>query len=306
MAIFMFDRSHFLGRVREVDTQKVTLLVETDEDLRKARVGQLVALALTGAVDAWLIGIIAKVTKSVVRQLQADDEATDDETGMNGDEHVVNMVRLTLVGTVSWDAIKKKNVFSRSLAHVPEIDSECNVLRDAQLEAFMGILVAEGDKAHSLALGKYSIDEKATAYLDGNKFFQRHAALLGSTGSGKSWAVASILERTATLPTANIIVFDLHGEYQEMSYARHLRIPGPEELGTLSDNLLYLPYWLLNAEEMQAMFIDRSEFSAHNQVMAFQDAVIEEKSHLAAAQQERGVGGIYSGQPDSLFASSGF
>lgn len=274
MAIFTFDTSHFLGRVREVDTRKVSLIVDKDENLRKARVGRLVALELAGAGVAWLIGIIAKVIKSVVRPVQSDvDPAIDDIN----DENVINTVRLTLVGTVSWNNLKKKNIFSRSLAHVPEIDAECHVLQDAQLEAFMGILVADGDKAHSLALGKYAIGGGATAYLDGNRLFQRHAALLGSTGSGKSWTVASILERTAALPTANIIVFDLHGEYKELSYARHLRVPGPEELGASAKNLLYLPYWLLNAEEIQAMFIDRSEFSAHNQVMAFQDAVIEEK-----------------------------
>ena len=40
--------------------------------------------------------------------------------------------------------------------------------------------------------------------------------------------------------------------------------------------------WLLNAEELQAMFIDRSEYNAHNQVMAFQDTVVaEKKKHLA-------------------------
>ena len=43
------------------------------------------------------------------------------------------------------------------------------------------------------------------------------------------------------------------------------------------ESLLFLPYWLLNAEELQAMFIDRSEFSAHNQVMAFQDTVVSAK-----------------------------
>ena len=95
--------------------------------------------------------------------------------------------------------------------------------------------------------------------------------------SGKSWTVASILEQAAKLPASNLIVFDLHGEYRELSYARHLRIPGPEELGKTDSSLLFLPYWLLNAEELQAMFIDRSEFSAHNQVMAFQDTVVAEK-----------------------------
>ena len=121
------------------------------------------------------------------------------------------------------------------------------------------------------------IDENAKAYLDGNRLFQRHASLLGSTGSGKSWSVAAILEQAAKLPSSNLIVFDLHGEYRELTYTRQLRIPGPEELGKTDEGLLFLPYWLLNAEELQAMFIDRSEFSAHNQVIAFQDTVVDEK-----------------------------
>jgi len=270
MAIFSFDSSHLLGRVREVDTRKVSILVESDEDLRKARVGQLVALRLTGAVEAWLIGIIEKVSKSVGQEQVKEPIEIPQET-------TINNVRLTLVGTVKWDAKKQKSIFSRSMSHVPDIEAACHILRDKQLENFMGVLSVEGEKENSLELGKYTIDENAKAFLDGNKLFQRHAALVGSTGSGKSWAVASILEMAAKLPSSNLIVFDLHSEYRELSYARHLRIPGPEELGISSDHLLYLPYWLLNAEEMQAMFIDRSEFSAHNQVMAFQDAVIQQK-----------------------------
>lgn len=271
MAIFTFDESHMLGRVREVDTRKVSLLVNSDEDLRKARVGQLVALQLSGGVESWLIGIIDKVIKSV-------DTTTDVLNGGDlGGTEVVNTVRLTLVGSVKWDAVAAKAIFSRSLVHVPEIESQCHVLCDKQLENFMNLLTAAGDLQHSLNLGVYTLDENAKAFLDGNKLFQRHAALLGSTGSGKSWTIAAILEQAAKLPSSNLIVFDLHGEYRKLSYARHLRIPGPEELGTSSDELLYLPYWLLNAEEMQAMFIDRSEFSAHNQVMAFQDTVVELK-----------------------------
>ena len=79
------------------------------------------------------------------------------------------------------------------------------------------------------------------------------------------------------LPSSNLVVLDLHGEYGSLSYARHLRIPGPEELGNSDQSLLFLPYWLSNTEELQAMFVDRSEFSAHNQVMAFQDNVVSKK-----------------------------
>ena len=273
--LFKFeDEAFLLGTVREVDTRKVSIHVKTDKDLRKAKVGQLVCLNVPSACDFWLIGLIDKVIKSVFVSNIEDTELEDAERE-DVSEEVINTVRLTLIGTARWDAGKNVSVFSRSLAQVPEIEAKCYVLRDQYLEDFMKILVASSDQ--SLELGKYTMDESAMAYLDGNKFFQRHAALLGSTGSGKSWTVASILERAAKLPSANLIVFDLHGEYRKLSYAKHLRIPGPEELGSASDELLYLPYWLLNAEEMQAMFIDRSEFSAHNQVMAFQDLVIAEK-----------------------------
>jgi len=279
MAIFTFDASHALGKVRAVDTRRVNIQVNSDENLRKARVGQLVALALPGAVEEWLIGIIEKVIKTPV--LEKQTELDEPESGNSVElslprESVLNTVQLTLVGTVGLNTDNKPR-FSRSLVQVPEIDGECHILRDAQLQAFMNLLSAAGKTDHSLEIGQYTIDENARAFLDGNKLFQRHASLLGSTGSGKSWTVAALLEQAATLPSANLIVFDLHGEYRELTYARHLRIPGPEELGKADPALLYLPYWLLNAEELQAMFIDRSEFSAHNQVMAFQDTVVAEK-----------------------------
>ena len=281
MTIFTFDASHSLGRVRAVDTRRVNIQVNSDEDLRKARVGQLVALALPGAVEEWLIGIIEKVIKTPVleEQTELDEPESNDSVGLLlPRESVLNTVQLTLVGTVDLNTDNEPR-FSRSLVQVPEIDGECHILRDAQLQTFMNLLSSAGQTDHSLEVGRYTIDKNAIAYLDGNKLFQRHASLLGSTGSGKSWTVAAILERAAKLPSANLIVFDLHGEYRQLSYARHLRIPGPEELGKDDSSLLFLPYWLLNAEELQAMFIDRSEFSAHNQVMAFQDMVVAQKKN---------------------------
>lgn len=279
MAIFTFDASHVLGKVRAVDTRRVDVQVNSDEDLRKARVGQLVAIALPGAIQEWLIGVIERVVKNPILEEPPDPNSESDEEIASVSlqrEGVLNTVRITLVGTVGLTTDKRPR-FSRSLVQVPEIDGTCHILRDAQLQTFMALLSADGKTEHSLEVGRYTIDEKAAAYLDGNKFFQRHASLLGSTGSGKSWSVAAILEQASKLPSSNVIVFDLHGEYRELSYARHLRIPGPEELGKTDDSLLFLPYWLLNAEELQAMFIDRSEFSAHNQVMAFQDTVVAEK-----------------------------
>lgn len=279
MALFTFnDDSYILGNIREVDTRKVTILVNTDKDLRKARVGQLVAVQLSGATECWLIGMIDKVIKAVVAPLPALEVQEDEADEIDAFEDIViNTVKITLMGGARWDAIKQKYKFSRSLDHVPEIDSTCYVLKDAHLEEFMRVISECGDGEHSLELGSYKLNENARAYVDGNKLFQRHAALLGSTGSGKSWTVASILERSSKLPSSNLVVFDLHGEYKELSYAKQLRIPGPDEVDTDDDSLLFLPYWLLNSEEIQSLFVDRSEFSAHNQVVIVQDAITEQK-----------------------------
>ncbi|MCY4519143.1 MAG: ATP-binding protein [Caldilineaceae bacterium] len=281
MQIFEFDESHLLGRVRAVDTHRIDVQVNSDEDLRKARVWQLVAISLPGVIEKWLIGIIDRVVKTPVVEDSSLGGFEVDEVGEDifQGEVVLNTVRISLVGT-TWLALGKKPQFSRSLAQVPEIDAACHILQDAQLQNFMTLLSVEGTTDHSLEIGSYTIDDTAIACLDGNKFFQRHAALLGSTGSGKSWSVATILEQAAKLPSANVIVLDLHGEYGELSYAQHLRIPGPEQIEKPDEELLFLPYWLLNAEELQAMFVDRSEFNAHNQVTVFHDIVISEKKKM--------------------------
>lgn len=282
MALFKFDDdSYKLGNIREVDTRKITILVNSDKDLRKARVGQLVTVQLSGATECWLIGMIDKVIKSVVAQPAIPELIGDEKEDIDTlDDSVINTVKITLMGAAKWDALAQQYKFSRSLDHVPEIDSVCYVLKDVQLEEFMHVISECGGGKNSLELGDYKLNEDAKAFVDGNKLFQRHAALLGSTGSGKSWTVASILERSTQLPSSNLVVFDMHGEYKELSYAKQLRIPGPDDVDTDDDSLLFLPYWLLNSEEIQSLFVDRSEFSAHNQVVVVQDTITEQKKEF--------------------------
>lgn len=79
------------------------------------------------------------------------------------------------------------------------------------------------DSASGFYLGEY-VDYHCGAWVDGNKFFQRHSCIVGNTGAGKSETVARILEEASRLPGANLIVFDIHGEYSQLSYAKNIRI----------------------------------------------------------------------------------
>jgi len=275
----------YLGTVLQVDTRRVSISAK-DEHLMRASIGKLVVLR-RGTVDDWLIGMVDRI----VRQLVTTDTAESDEEMSNTNIRDAlplsgNAVTVTLVGMVRWSIEKSQHEFTRSLLDLPDIGQDCFVLKGNSLKSFMGLLVKKVDVEQALEIGKYALDSDATAYMDGDKFFQRHAALLGSTGSGKSWTVATILERAAKLPSANLIVFDLHGEYRKLSYADHLRIPGPDDLGNANAKLLYLPYWLMNAEELISMFIDSSEFTAHNQTMVFQDTVVSEKKKGLIAENK--------------------
>ncbi|MDN7942352.1 ATP-binding protein [Burkholderia multivorans] len=146
----------------------------------------------------------------------------------------------------------------------------------------MRVIANIGSDDQKLSLGQYTLDDKAEAYLNGNKFFQRHATIVGSTGSGKSWTTARILEQVASLQNANAIVFDVHGEYEPLhgDGIRHFRIAGPSDLdtgSTLNDGVVFLPYWLLGYEAMTSMFVDRSDQNAPNQTMVMSRAVVEAK-----------------------------
>ncbi len=280
MSIFDFKEEDNLGNVIQVDTTSVIIRVPSSEKLIDAKVGRLTALK--GRPGEWLIAMVERVIRKFYEEKSAEEEEKDNDTVETED----NIVHLILVGTLRDKEGENENVFTRSVLSFPNIGAPCYPIEGRELEAFMGVISSVAINENTLNIGTYTLDEKAETYLDGNKFFQRHAALLGSTGSGKSWAVASILEKASKLPSANIVLFDLHGEYSTLEYAKHIRIAGPNDLESTGDEILFLPYWLLNFEEMQEMFVDRSEFSAHNQVMVFQDAVSVAKKRFLEREKK--------------------
>ena len=275
MSIFNFTDEQSLGEVRSVETSRITVRVTDGQRLQKARVGRLVAIQSMG--DEWLIGIIERVWRHPV-ELPTLPEA-DPPADLAGVPQEENGVSISLVGTYRARDGQRKNSFTRAVFILPEINRSVFPIEEKSLEDFMGILSAtsKADAAAPLKVGTYTLDGKASAYIDGDKLFQRHAALLGSTGSGKSFTVASILEQSALLPHANIVVLDLHGEYSSMKFASHYRIAGIGDLKAKKEGAIFLPFWLLTYDEMQSLFVDRSEESAPNQASELMKQVVELK-----------------------------
>ncbi|MGN1280446.1 MAG: ATP-binding protein [Succinivibrio sp.] len=269
MEIFAYLPDELLGTVESVDTSTVIIRVENDDKLRGLQVNHLISIQ-SSKVGQHLIGLVSKI----IRKSAYSDSAVDitPELGFN-------IIKVILIGTHFDRDGDKENVFRRSLATIPTINAECHLIHGNKLKQFMQAIssIPEGEDTVSLQIGHYSIDEDATAWLNGNKLFQRHAVIVGSTGSGKSWCVAKTLEQVASLKSADAILFDIHGEYSPLqgeSFS-HLKVAGPND--NIDDGILFLPYWLLTYEEMLSLMLDRSDSNAPNQAMIFSNAVINGK-----------------------------
>lgn len=271
MSIFDYrsDSNEKIGVVESVDTANIIIKIENEEKLKKMQVNQLVVVQ-SSKVGQHLIALVNKIMRN--SSLDAIDEENKPIYSIE------NIVKATLIGTHLDVYGTKPNVFKRTLETVPEIDADCYVLQSERLTSFMrAISQVAIDSKNPLTLGTYTLDDNAEAWLDGNKFFQRHAVIVGSTGSGKSWTVARLLEQVACLPSANALVFDIHGEYSTMNGKgfQHVKIAGPNDKS--EEGILHLPYWLLSYEEMISLMLDRSDNNAPNQAMAFSNAVLEQK-----------------------------
>lgn len=109
--------------------------------------------------------------------------------------------------------------------------------------------------------------------VNGNKFFNKHIAIVGSTGSGKSHTLATIVQKAVsekagdfTLNNSHVIVFDIHSEYKSAFPSANF----------IDVSNLTLPYWMLNSEELEEFFLD-TEANDHNQRNVFKGAIIQDR-----------------------------
>ncbi|KAA6345602.1 hypothetical protein EZS27_006867 [termite gut metagenome] len=110
--------------------------------------------------------------------------------------------------------------------------------------------------------------------VNGNKFFNKHIAIVGSTGSGKSHTVSKIIQKAVeeksgnfSLNNSHIVIFDIHSEYKSAF----------PNANFIDINNLVLPYWLLNSEELEEILLDTGERDNYNQSTVFRKLVTANK-----------------------------
>lgn len=280
--ILNYQKDESIGSVNSVDTGLAIAVIKDDGVLSQLQVNQLLAVQSPKS-GRFIIAMIIKIYRKA-SAMDLDDEEEEVNVAAS------NQVKLVFVGEFIDKVGTKENVFRRNVSAVPSIDAPCYKIEKKRLSDLMQTISSElAATVNPLQVGKYTMDESSIAYLDADKLFQRHAAVVGSTGSGKSFCVARIVEQMAELKHASGILFDIHGEYSTDSFKKkgikQYKIATPSDLSAtdkLSKGILMVPYWLLNYEEMQALLLDRSDQNAPNQAMLLSREVLSEKEKTVA------------------------
>lgn len=129
------------------------------------------------------------------------------------------------------------------------------------------------DSKEKFTFASLSSNHNIRISVNGNKFFNKHVAIVGSTGSGKSHTLSSIIQKAVSekngdfsINNSHVIIFDIHSEYKSaFPKANFIDIKN-----------LVLPYWLLNSEELEEFFLD-TEANDHNQKFIFKEAIVADR-----------------------------
>jgi len=198
--------------------------------------------------------LLCLVTETRMREVNIG--ATEVKATAAAGDFVVEQVLRQLV-TIPIGTMDTNGEFERGTNVLPTVNAPVFAVLPKTINDIYTSF-AEGD----FSLGKLSLLPEQDAKMNLDAFLGRHAAILGQTGGGKSWTVASVLQKIAAFPQSTVLLFDLHGEYTQAF---------GDEAEIISAADIEMPYWLMNAEEILSLMIDRAESSAPNQNAKFKE-----------------------------------
>jgi hypothetical protein len=238
-----------------------------DEDIAVGQLGSYVSIR-QGSVQ-----IIAMVTRMTEQESLATPTIETPGEPAARLPYAKRIARLTPIGSINTEGL-----FSRGIGQYPTTGAEVHAIGSDEIGMMLGEFRTKG-----FEVGKLTTHESIRVSLHASNLFGRHLAILGQTGSGKSWTVASLVQKAvAEMPKAHIIILDLHGEYCWKREDTRNYAFDEDICRHVDATQLEIPYWLMTYAELCDLLIDNTDFSAHNQVAAFKDI-------LQALRTEEGV-----------------
>ena len=243
----------------EDDQGRAPTVTIGDEDVVVGQIGSYVAIRQN---EVNIVAIVTRMTEQEALAAPTIETPGEDTARLSFAKRIT---RLTLIGSIRADG-----QFDRGVGRYPTTGAEVHAMGSTDIAKMFERFQSKG-----FSVGTVATHPSLKVCLDPSNLFGRHFAILGQTGSGKSWTVAALVQRTvAVMPRAHIIILDLHGEYcwKREDGTRHYAF-ADSIVRHVDARELEIPYWLMTYAELCDLLIDHTDFSAHNQVAAFRDVL---------------------------------
>ena len=250
--------------------------------------GDITELTRTHAGRVYAIGQIASVVKihfgrrilfAYVRLLRMRSEIQLELGAMPiSTERDQRVMDVDLFGEGTWHTTKTQLEFARGVTTYPlPLQAVYLMTKEETQELYRSAEASRDDGAADpmIDLGSYAAAEGTTARANINRMFGQHCAVLGSTGSGKSATVATILHGLLAKTSSSgetwrprIVVIDPHGEYAKAFKDRAVVYRAYDVATGGADGEmrpLILPYWLMSGDEFRSLVIGKTEEEATSQ-----------------------------------------
>lgn len=257
---------HEIGRVVAVDTAQVT--VELNRDLKALTRSTYEGTIEVGRINSYIVipvgaqRIVAMVTRVVMTE---ESELQADKT-MVSLPSTRRLMKATMIGSIDEDR------FKQGISLFPVLDSKVFLPTKEDLDAIFesshqGEEIDPDDPGYCIQIGKSAVFPDYDIYIDPDAFFGKHAAVIGSTGSGKSCSIATILQSIISrddVKRTRIVILDTNGEYRAAFQKRNEdgtyvnAIPNTRVLYIPTDpaanGRLAIPYWFMDSEDFIRLF----------------------------------------------------
>lgn len=171
---------------------------------------------------------------------------------------------IDLLGEISRTGDSTNGIFARGISVYPVLGAAAFLASDDDVAQIYG-----KPSVATLAVGTLHRFSEKIAYLKSEAFFTKHSVIVGTTGAGKSCALALILRALLKAhPHGHILLLDPHGEYAPAF---------PDMAESVSPETLQLPYWLFGFDEIAEVLCSKEPIARSRETLILKDAITQAK-----------------------------
>lgn len=212
-----FDHNKFVGYICEVTPQYVRMQIPSAKLLHSFYFNGEIYFG--GSVGSFVIiegqeyGFLGRIFEQSLPQGERTEITDKNINEKDTMFHPIAKIELLAL----FDVYKPKMIY-KTVSRYPSVGAKVYSCSDEQMEMYISKFGVKNDELDvPLApLGKLTSND-SLCNISLNSLFGRHCAVLGTTGGGKSWTIAKLLDLISSQTSNKSILIDATGEYNSIS-----------------------------------------------------------------------------------------